>query len=59
MEPQLIKQKLGAGLLSFPVTHFDVEGILLLKAIRRMSNGFRVSTHPCCSQQEVRVSFSL
>ncbi|QNQ42591.1 5-dehydro-4-deoxyglucarate dehydratase [Brucella intermedia] len=26
MEPQLIKQKLGAGLLSFPVTHFDVEG---------------------------------
>lgn len=26
MEPQLIKQKLGAGLLSFPVTHFDAEG---------------------------------
>lgn len=26
MEPQQIKQKLGAGLLSFPVTHFDAEG---------------------------------
>ncbi|WP_407977178.1 5-dehydro-4-deoxyglucarate dehydratase [Brucella pseudogrignonensis] len=26
MEPQQIKQKLGAGLLSFPVTHFDNEG---------------------------------
>jgi len=26
MEPQQIKQKLGAGLLSFPVTHFDTEG---------------------------------
>lgn len=26
MDPQQIKQKLGAGLLSFPVTHFDNEG---------------------------------
>ncbi|MGU3576578.1 5-dehydro-4-deoxyglucarate dehydratase [Brucellaceae bacterium C25G] len=26
MEPQQIKHKLGAGLLSFPVTHFDAEG---------------------------------
>lgn len=26
MEPHQIKQKLGAGLLSFPVTHFDAEG---------------------------------
>jgi len=26
MEPQQIKRKLGAGLLSFPVTHFDNEG---------------------------------
>lgn len=26
MEPQRIKQKLGSGLLSFPVTHFDAEG---------------------------------
>ncbi|OYR19324.1 5-dehydro-4-deoxyglucarate dehydratase [Brucella thiophenivorans] len=26
MEPQQIKQKLGAGLLSFPVTHFDAQG---------------------------------
>ena len=26
MEPQQIKQKLGSGLLSFPVTHFDAEG---------------------------------
>ncbi len=26
MEPQQIKQKLGSGLLSFPVTHFDAAG---------------------------------
>lgn len=26
MDPQQIKQKLGAGLLSFPVTHFDEQG---------------------------------
>jgi len=26
MRPQDIKQKLGSGLLSFPVTHFDAEG---------------------------------
>lgn len=26
MDPQLIKKKLGSGLLSFPVTHFDDEG---------------------------------
>lgn len=26
MEPQQIKEMLGAGLLSFPVTHFDAEG---------------------------------
>ncbi len=26
MDPQKVKQALGAGLLSFPVTHFDAEG---------------------------------
>ncbi len=26
MDPQQIKQKLGSGLLSFPVTHFDAQG---------------------------------
>ena len=26
MTPQILKERLGAGLLSFPVTHFDAEG---------------------------------
>ena len=26
MDPQILKSTLGAGLLSFPVTHFDAEG---------------------------------
>ncbi|GLU29841.1 5-dehydro-4-deoxyglucarate dehydratase [Brucella sp. NBRC 12950] len=34
MDPQLIKQKLGSGLLSFPVTHFDSEGLFAAESYK-------------------------
>lgn len=38
MDPQLLKTKLGSGLLSFPVTHFDAAGSFARESYQRHVN---------------------
>ena len=56
MSPQEFAKTIGAGLLSFPVTHFTKDLAFDEPRIAAISHGFWSISRPACSRREERAS---